>query len=290
METDSVIRLLGKVLVGVALLCVLLVGGYAILFAALPARTLPEGQVPVPVLATVEAPSPEAWNVFARPAAVGAQSELAKVFRFAGYMFLRDHAKAILDHLEQREQFIVAEGDRIGAVEVVRIARDHVVLRSGGREEELWLSFQGGGGADSPAAESDARELGWDERVIETSPYGKRIAENRWILSRDALLGYHQAMLDDPERLAALFLSMRPDYNADREIEGYQVDIQGENEFFKAVGLGEGDVVREVNSMSMVSQARAEYFIREFAQGRLTAVVLDVERQGTPQKLIYYIR
>ena len=42
--------------------------------------------------------------------------------------------------------------------------------------------------------------------------------------------------------------------------------------------------------MKMTKQERAEYFIREFVQDRLNAVVLDIERNGNPQKLIYYLR
>jgi len=56
------------------------------------------------------------------------------------------------------------------------------------------------------------------------------------------------------------------------------------------VGLQHGDVVRKVNSMRMTSQRRAEYFIGEFVQGRLGAVVLDIERNGQPTKLVYLIK
>lgn len=298
MDPDKTIRSLARIPGAVLLACLVVFLAYAGIYAALPPPATPQGAPASGPLfpASTEVPA-EAWSVFARyNAADGGQGSLAKVFRLAGTFFMGGSEgdgstrKAVLDHLEQQEQFLVREGDRVASVDVVRIHRDHVVLSSGGREEELWLSFQSRGGeAGIAAAPAAAKDLGWDERVIETSVYGKRIAENRWILSRDALLDYHQAMLDDPERLAALFLSMKPDYQDD-DIAGYRVDIEGEEAFFQAVGLGEGDIVREVNSMRMVSQRRAEYFIREFAQGQLSAVVLDIERSGTPEKLIYYIR
>ncbi len=56
------------------------------------------------------------------------------------------------------------------------------------------------------------------------------------------------------------------------------------------MGLRDGDVVRKVNSMRMTSQRRAEYFIGEFVQDRLGAVVIDVERDGQPQKLVYLVK
>jgi type II secretory pathway component PulC len=82
---------------------------------------------------------------------------------------------------------------------------------------------------------------------------------------------------------------MKPDYQGSA-IAGYRLDIEGEERFFKDVGMKPGDVVRKVNSMAMVSQSRAEFFIREFVKGNLGAVVLDIERQGQPEKLVYLIR
>ncbi|MEI7782138.1 MAG: hypothetical protein WCJ18_09475 [Planctomycetota bacterium] len=56
------------------------------------------------------------------------------------------------------------------------------------------------------------------------------------------------------------------------------------------LAVREGDVVRKVNSMIMTSQKRAEYFIGEFLQNRVSAIVFDIERDNKPQKLIYFIR
>ncbi|MDD2520689.1 MAG: hypothetical protein PHR34_07020, partial [Kiritimatiellae bacterium] len=60
--------------------------------------------------------------------------------------------------------------------------------------------------------------------------------------------------------------------------------------FYSQVGFQHGDVVRKVNSMRMTSQRRAEYFIGEFVQDRLGAVVIDVERDGQPLKLVYLVK
>jgi len=40
----------------------------------------------------------------------------------------------------------------------------------------------------------------------------------------------------------------------------------------------------------MSSRRRADYLIREFANDKLSAVVLDIERNGQPAKLIYEVR
>ena len=77
----------------------------------------------------------------------------------------------------------------------------------------------------------------------------------------------------------------------DNVLAGYRLNTSlGEKEFYTQVGLQDGDVVRRVNSMRMTSQRRAEYFIGEFVQNRLGAVVIDIERNGQPKKLVYLVK
>lgn len=100
---------------------------------------------------------------------------------------------------------------------------------------------------------------------------------------------YYREILDEPERIAALYMSLKPDYKEER-IAGYILDEEGEGDFFHAVGLRQGDVIRKVNSINMTSQKRAEYFLGEFVKNRMNALVIDVERSGRPEKLIYFVR
>jgi len=153
----------------------------------------------------------------------------------------------------------------------------------------LTLSFKDGVRADRGGASRE--EVPEDEEAaLETNRFGKRIGETRWVIQKQSLVDYYQELLDQPERIAAIYLSMKPDYNADREIKGYRLEMEGEADFFNAIGLKESDTIRRVNSMNMVSQARAEYFISEFMQDRLGAVVIDLERDGEDVKLIYLLR
>jgi hypothetical protein len=91
-------------------------------------------------------------------------------------------------------------------------------------------------------------------------------------------------------RLAAILLAMQPDFDDDGDVAGYQLELLGEDILYEAAGMLEGDIVRAVNSMPMTSPARAQYFISEFLQGNISAIVLDVEREGVESKLIYLIR
>jgi type II secretory pathway component PulC len=277
-------------------------GIYAYLFFSLP-RQLMEGPPSVDRFQwSNSVPIDEThWSVFqslrseAPPSNLG---PLAARFRLAGTFFAfgdasetsNSYCKAILDDLQKREQCLVSEGDDLGGVRVARILRDRVVLLGPAGEEELWLSFAGGRAGSNVLATTGAAAPGAGELpTLEENRFGKRVGEGRWVLSRDALMAYYREVMEDPERVAALYVSMKPDYK-EGSIAGYLVDPEGEQDFFKATGLQNGDIVRKVNSMNMISQRRAEYFIGEFVKNRVSALVIDIEREGQAKKLIYMIR
>ena len=216
---------------------------------------------------------------------------LSRRFRLAGTFFElgdspRRKAIAILDDLGAKRQVLVAEGDTVtDGVALVWIRNDRVLLREEEREEELTLSFADPAAASGVAGSQAAAVTAG----LSTNRFGTQVETNRWVFSRQELLRYYQDVLQEPERLANVFASMKPLYQ-DRAITGYILDIEGEGDFFRAVGLQEGDVVRKVNSMPMTNRYRAEYFIREFVEDRVNAFVLDLERNGQPPKLIYMVR
>jgi type II secretory pathway component PulC len=264
---------------------------------ALPVAT-PDAPGAAPVFAQPGELTEVPWQVFrARGAPAAPREGPASRFRLAG-TFIAFSAegggtrRAILDVLATHSQAIVREGDTLEDVRVARILPEGVVLVHDGLETQLWLSFArpgaagGGGGGAGAGAPGDGAE----EETALAAFGGRRVGPNRWVFRRDALEAYYQELMDDPERLLRVFDSLKPLYNAERSITGYHLGIEGEGPFFEAVGLREGDVVRRVNSLDMTSRRRAEYFIREFAANRANAFVLDIERNGTPEKLIYQVR
>ena len=93
--------------------------------------------------------------------------------------------------------------------------------------------------------------------------------------------------------MLAVFDSMDPVYVEDadgqRRIEGYQVGVEGESDFFLAAGLEEGDIVRSVNSVLMARRDRAEALIAAFVEGRASMFVFEIERAGETKKLVFEI-
>ena len=218
-------------------------------------------------------------------------------YRLAGTFFLMGSGAsegagqrlAIIDDIAKNQQHIVSEGQSFDGHEILRIHADRLLMRRDGVEIELTLSFRDGLASASAPEPVSTNTAPSEEVVLETSRFGKRIGEARWVMQKESLVGYYQELLDDPERIAAIYMSMKPDY-IDGEVAGYRLEKEGESEFFDAVGLQEGDRIRKVNSMNMTSQARAEYFISEFMKERLGAVVIDIERNGAEEKLIYLFR
>ncbi len=218
-------------------------------------------------------------------------------YRLAGTFLVADgpesaaggYRKAIIDDTQAKQQHLLAENESVDDLRVVRVYADRVEVEIGGRVEVLGLGFAAGAG-EAPTRVSAVTAAAAGMEALETTRFGKRVQENRWVLDRESLMTYYREVLDEPERVARLYETFRPDYTAEGRIAGYEIAIQGEKEFLQDVGLREGDKVRMVNSMNMTSQSRAEFFLGEFVKERLSAVVLDIEREGKPQKIIYLIR
>lgn len=216
---------------------------------------------------------------------------LAKRFRLAGTFFAignsQQSRRAIIDDLQRKEQQLVAEGDLLDqTVMIVSIFPERIIVREGDRDEELRLSFSGDRPLPADSNQMDKTVAGALEML---NRFGKRVGETRWVLQRDEMLKYYQELLNNTERLAKVFDSLKPVYKASH-IAGYVLKVEGEGDMFNALGLKQDDVIRKLNSVPMISQSRAEYFIREFVNNRVNGFVLDIERSGKPEKLVYLVR
>lgn len=281
---------------GVIIISLALAGGYGRLVTALP--VIPDNSRSELTLDWTMPVSAEALSfdgaVFkkrlAEPSAA-VLGPLAKRFRLAGTFFAigstQQSRKAIIDDLQKQEQQLVSEGDLLDqTVMVVSIFPERIIVREGAHDEELRLSFSGERPLPVDAGQT-AKSASGALKML--NRFGKRVGASRWVLQRDELLKYYQEILNNTERLAKVFDSLKPVYKTNK-IAGYVLNIEGESDMFRAFGLKENDLIRKVNSMPMISQRRAEYFIREFVNNRVNGFVLDIERDGQPQKMIYLIR
>lgn len=219
-------------------------------------------------------------------------SPLADRYRLAGTFFSSGQSSglnrrtAIIDQMQSGEQLLVEEGALLDEFQVVCIERDRAILKKGDEESILQIGFQDAAPLSSGIeGVEEMTPTAWMENL-----YAKQVGENRWVLNRTALMDYYTELLDDPERIASIYISLKPDYGENQKIAGYELDMVGEDAFFKSMGLLQGDRIRKVNSMNMTSQSRGEYFLKEFVNSRLSAIVLDIERDNVPKKMIYLVR
>ncbi len=195
--------------------------------------------------------------------------------------------RAIVDDAITGEQHIAGEGERLTDASVTRISRDRVTLQTALGPMELTLDFIG-----APVPENAASITNTSASLgLESNRFGCiKVRDDRWQFNRQPLLDYYQELLDEPNRMVALFDSLKPVRDANNRITGYILGVEGEKEFFDSVGLSEGDIIRQVNSVPMTNRRRAEFFIDEFLKNRMNAIVLEVERAGQRTKQVYQLR
>lgn len=227
-------------------------------------------------------------------------ADLSARFRLAGFRIdpgNPEGSRAIIEDCESRRQWIRRRGDSIApAVTVAGVETNGVTLSTPYGPCRLALSRRAAGpgqaARNASPANADAPQPqpgGAAERLVghETNP-------GVWTFRRDDLMDYYEEVRRRPERLEAVFDTLAPIWYEDetdgrQKIEGYRVEPCGEELFFAAVGLREGDVVREVNGIRMDNRFAAEELIRRFASGDLTFAHIRMERDGEEIVQSYFL-
>ncbi len=256
-----------------------------------PASIQPERRLSLPL---------EGWAVFRMDgeAVRHVSGNLAGRFRLAGTFRVAQPdstiQKAVLSDLVKNDTpLIVAVGDKLDdGIQVRSIENDRLELVQQDVVCVLTLDFSVTNGVAEASAGSRAgtNDIFQGYPVLSKGPFGIQVADGHWLFERQKVLAYYNTVLEDADRLVALFDSLKPLYGEDRKIGGYILIPEGEKEFFKEVGLEEGDVIRKVNSAPLMNRRVAESFIRDFGNNELSAAVLEIERAGEPVKLVYELR
>ncbi|MDA3874272.1 MAG: hypothetical protein PF795_09980 [Kiritimatiellae bacterium] len=182
---------------------------------------------------------------------------------------------ALVDDLRSGRQHLVRQGDLLGPFQVRDIGTDQLTLV---HEDQVWILALSGETVSRErtveiAEEETAPIRLEDLPALETTPFGKRVAEHQWVIDRQAVFDYAGDIMGNPLRAAQLYRSFRQVADTEEDEAGFQIGMKGEKSFFGDMGLGDGDIIRNVNSMQMKSQLRAEYLVREFMHSRMSAVV-----------------
>ena len=212
---------------------------------------------------------------------------IEKRFRLAGFRLNArkpGNSSAIIEDREAGCQWMRRKGEKIAdEVSIANVGTNSVALSTPYGVYSLYLSRKGAvGGEGVSTAESEASDFssGAVSRLV-----GAEVAPGSWKFRRGDMMAYFNEIKVRPERIGAVFDTLAPVWYTDendgkQKIEGYRVEICGEEDFFKAVGFKEGDIVREVNGIRMTNRYAAEELIRRFVYGDLHFAHIKMERDG----------
>jgi general secretion pathway protein C len=200
---------------------------------------------------------------------------------------------AAVEDLEKRQHLVVRVQDRLqGKAEVVRIERRRIVLRNGGRLEELALdegeTTQGGLVRAGSAAASG--RYGRAERRAAMQSGGnsaaervQRLAENRFGVSREDV----ETVANNP---AALFSQARilPKYDEGKMV-GVQLNAIKPGSLFEQIGIREGDTITELNGIQITSQQDSATVLRELTSANAFNVTVT-GNDGAIRQLSYEVQ
>jgi len=207
---------------------------------------------------------------------------------------------AAVEDQEKRQHLVVRVADRLqGKAEVVRIERGRIVLRNGGRLEELALDDENGA-LGQPGAVKNAslqsttdargRRYGRPERRAAMEARGnspvervQRLADDRFGVSRDDV----QSVASNP---AALFSQARilPKYQEGKMV-GVQLNAIQSGSLFEQIGIVDGDTITELNGIQITSQQESAAVLRQLTESTEFSVTVT-GADGQQRRLTYEVR
>lgn len=239
--------------------------------------------------------SPASWAAIVPDEEAGLA--LARRFRLAGTLLSAggddSPPLAVLDDRSVARQILVRSGDEVApGIRLADVRHGEADLE--GPSGRTTLRVERRSAAAVRDAPGDSQRLGTDDATPANRFGGREVFPGRWEFSRERLLDYYSELRRESGRLVAVFDSLEPLWMdgdpASRVIEGYRLNVQGEADFFEAMGMRQGDVVRSVNTVDMTNRTRAEAFIEAFVLGDLDTFVIDMERDGEPLQHVYVIQ
>ncbi|MEN8820471.1 MAG: type II secretion system protein GspC [Abyssibacter sp.] len=160
-----------------------------------------------------------------------------------------------------------AVGDTVtGGAELYEIYADRVILDRGGKLETLRLN--------KDEARSTATSRGGNTLA-------NRDGDVREVAPSQSLLNIREELLRDPSR-ASTYLRVQPAYNAG-QLRGYRIYPGRNRTLFSEAGLRPGDLVTELNGVSLDNPTRALQLLGDLSSA--TSLNVTILRGGQPQQL-----
>ncbi len=204
-------------------------------------------------------------------------------------------AWAAVEDTERREHLVVRLKDKLkGRAEVIRIDPRRIVLLNAGRKEELNLDAEDTGnrrrGQRASARRSPRRQA---RPRAARPPSGGNTQQNGQPFSSpfDQIRGSNGASIQDIVNNPAALLSQArivPKYE-NGEMVGMELSGIKPGSVFEAMGIQEGDTIRELNGISVADQEGSSQALAELSSSKsITVTVTGVD--GSTRQLQHEIR
>jgi general secretion pathway protein C len=193
---------------------------------------------------------------------------------------------AAVEDLDTRKHEVVKIRDRLkGKAEVIRIERKRIVLRNGGKLEELALDEEAEVAA-KPRGRSGRRPTARAQPASRRNTAAdrvKRLAENRFEVDRSDVA----EVADNP---ATLFSQARilPKYEEGAMV-GVQLNAIKAGSLFEDIGIQNGDIITQFNGIQITSQQDSAQVLRELTQAQQFEVSVKGS-DGEERQLTYELR
>ncbi len=182
---------------------------------------------------------------------------------------------AVFEDTKTKEQLLYKEGGFLSeGVQIIKIGRNRVLVRTGEREEVLEVLL--------PFEENTMGLI--PQPVVIPSPLSgvRQISKNRWILDR-------REIDSAVENLPKLFTKARiiPNFS-DGKPDGFRIFAISEDSLYSKIGLQNGDILHRINGIEV---KEPQNFVRVFEQLKNeTYLVVDLIRNNQKETFNYEVR
>lgn len=172
----------------------------------------------------------------------------------------------IIEDSGTRKEEVYKKGDLVGENEIVKIERDHVVLRTLSGLVSLVIY----GESFLPGI------------TIETSRLVEKLANNRWSFSKSELT----SVISNPNQLLAQ-VKVTP-YLEAGQVRGFRLADVERGSLAESLGIRDGDIIKGVEGQRLDSIERAIQIYGEMKHR--SVITVEIERNGRPLILTYEIK
>lgn len=172
----------------------------------------------------------------------------------------------IIEDPKTKKEEVYKKGDLVGENEVVKIERDHVVLRTSA-------------GLVSLVVYGEVSLFGM---ALDTSALVEKVASNRWSLSRSEFT----SAISNPNQLLAQ-VKVTP-YLEAGQVRGFRLDDVKRGSLAESLGVRSGDIIRKVGGQELDGGVPKALQIYQEIKDR-PIISVEVERGGRPITLTYEI-